>query len=316
MTLDDLDRAVLHALHIDGRAQFNHVAKVLGTSQQTVARRYRKLRESGALRVVGMIDARRAGQVEWFLRLSCAPDTAVQVARALAGRPDTTWVQLTSGGTEISCVIRADNAPEALLLQQLPRTPKVLSVSAHCLLRSFVGGPVGWHGRAGALTADQIAALTPSFDTEEAEEPEVDERLAALLREDGRASFTDLAAATGWSEPTVRRRVNQLRASGLLYFDVDVDPAVLGFSAQAILWMSVRPKHLVTAAQALARQPEVALAAITTGPADLLAKVVCRDIDALYAYLTERVATIEGIERMETAPVIHTLKRAALTGAT
>lgn len=303
---------MLHALHVDGRAQFNHVAKVLGTSQQTVARRYRKLRESGALRVVGMIDARRAGQVEWFLRLSCAPDTAVRVARALAGRPDTTWVQLTSGGTEISCVIRADNAPEALLLQQLPRTPKVLSVSAHCLLRSFVGGPVGWHGRAGVLTADQIAQLTPAFEeAEAAEEPEVDERLAALLREDGRASFTDLAAATGWSEPTVRRRVNQLRASGLLYFDVDVDPAVLGFSAQAILWMSVRPKHLVAAAQALARQPEVALAAITTGPADLLAKVVCRDIDALCAYLTERVATIEGIERMETAPVIHTLKRAS-----
>ncbi|HEX8868129.1 MAG TPA: Lrp/AsnC ligand binding domain-containing protein, partial [Lentzea sp.] len=63
-------------------------------------------------------------------------------------------------------------------------------------------------------------------------------------------------------------------------------------------------------AEALARQPEVALAAITTGPANVLAKVVCRDIDALYTYLTERVATIDGIERMETAPVIHTVKRA------
>ncbi|MET9628981.1 Lrp/AsnC family transcriptional regulator [Lentzea sp. NPDC006480] len=308
MSLDDLDRAVLHALHIDGRVQFNHVAAVLGTSPQTVARRYRKLKETGALRVVGMIDARKAGQVEWFLRLGCTPDAALQVARALAKRPDTSWVQLTSGGTEISCVIRAANAPEALLLQQLPKTPKVVSVSAHCLLRSFVGGPVGWAGRADVLTAAQTAELTPAF---EHPEPEVDERLTTALHQDGRATFADLAKATGWSEPTVRRRVNGLRAAGVLYFDVDVDSHALGFTAMAVLWMSVQPKRLVKVAEALAQQPEVALAAITTGPANVLAKVVCRDIDALYEYLTERVATIDGIERMETAPVIHTVKRAA-----
>lgn len=308
MPLDDLDRAVLHALHIDGRVQFNHVAEVLGTSPQTVARRYRKLRESGALRVVGMIDARKVGMVEWFLRLSCTPDAALKVAQALAQRPDTSWVQLTSGGTEISCVVRAANAPEALLLQQLPKTPKVVSVSAHCLLRSFVGGPVGWGGRADVLTAAQIDQLTPSLDDHTGSE--VDERLVAALHQDGRATFADLATATGWSEPTVRRRVNELRAAGILYFDVDVDPVALGFTAMAVLWMSVRPNQLVKVAEALARQPEVALAAITTGPANVLAKVVCRDIDALYAYLTERVATIDGIERMETAPVIHTVKRA------
>ncbi|WP_210408074.1 hypothetical protein [Allokutzneria sp. NRRL B-24872] len=36
-----------------------------------------------------------------------------------------------------------------------------------------------------------------------------------------------------------------------------------------------------------------------------------RDIDALCAYLTERVASIEAIEHLETAPVIRTVKRAA-----
>ncbi|AXB41638.1 Lrp/AsnC family transcriptional regulator [Amycolatopsis albispora] len=314
MTFDELDRAVLHALHVDGRAPFNQIAAVLGTSQQTVARRYRRLRSDGVLRVVGMTDARRLGQVEWFLRLHCTPDSALPVARALARRADTSWVQLTSGGTEISCVIRAPggNAPEALLLQQLPKTPRVVSVSAHCLLRSFVGGPVGWHGRAGVLTGEQIARLRPDFGPAVSEvDITGDDRLLAALRRDGRATFAELAAATGLSEPTVRRRVNQLRASGILYLDIDLDAAVLGFHAQAILWLSVRPAHLVAAAEALARQPEVALAAITTGPANLLAKVVCRDVDALYACLTERVGTIEAIDRLETAPVIRTLKRAA-----
>ncbi|MEV8443499.1 AsnC family transcriptional regulator [Actinosynnema sp. NPDC051121] len=317
MTFDDLDRAVVHALHVDGRAPFNQVASVLGTSQQTVARRYRKLRSGGVLRVVGMTDARRLGQVEWFLRLRCTPDAALAVARALARRPDTSWVQLTSGGTEIACVVRSpgDNAPEALLLRQLPRTSSVVSVSAHCLLRSFVGGPVGWHGRARVLTDDQVARLTPSLGPGSSEvDISGDGRLLTAMQQDGRATFAELAAAIGSSEPTVRRRVNQLRGSGVLYLDIDLDPTVLGFHAQAILWLSVRPSHLVTAARALARQPEVALAAITTGPTNLLAKVVCRDVEALYTYLTERVATIEAIEHLETAPVIRTLKRAATTG--
>jgi DNA-binding transcriptional regulator YhcF (GntR family) len=42
--LDDLDRALIHALHIDGRAPFHRMAAALGVSPQTVARRYRRLR--------------------------------------------------------------------------------------------------------------------------------------------------------------------------------------------------------------------------------------------------------------------------------
>lgn len=311
-SLDDLDRALIHALQIDGRAPFSRLAAVLGTSQQTVARRYRKLRAHDLLRVVGMTDARRLGQVEWFIRLRCTPDAAVPVAESLARRADTSWVRLTSGGTEIVCVTRAANAPEALLLRQLPKTPRVVSVSAHCLLRSYVGGPVGWHGHTGALTPEQIAALTP-----ESEPPTStvdisdDDHLLALLHQDGRMPYANLAAATGMPEPTVRRRVGQLRRSGVLYFDLDLAPAVLGFHAQALLWLSVRPARLVEVAQALATHPEVAMVAATTGPSNLLANAVCRDVDALYTYLTTRVATIDAISHLETAPVISTVKRAA-----
>jgi DNA-binding Lrp family transcriptional regulator len=38
-----------------------------------------------------------------------------------------------------------------------------------------------------------------------------DEKLLTAMQQDGRVTFAKLAAATGMSEPTVRRRVNQLR---------------------------------------------------------------------------------------------------------
>ena len=43
-SLDDLDRRLLHALHLDGRVSFRTLAAVLGVSDQTVSRRYSALR--------------------------------------------------------------------------------------------------------------------------------------------------------------------------------------------------------------------------------------------------------------------------------
>ncbi|MEN3535094.1 hypothetical protein AAH991_08290 [Microbispora sp. ZYX-F-249] len=37
--------------------------------------------------------------------------------------------------------------------------------------------------------------------------------------------------------------------------------------------------------------------------------MTCRDTAALYLYLTERVAPLDGVREVETAPVIRTVKR-------
>jgi DNA-binding Lrp family transcriptional regulator len=57
--LDDLDRGLIHALHLDGRAPFSRIAAVLDVSAQTIARRYARLRTE-ASRVVGLNRTRRA----------------------------------------------------------------------------------------------------------------------------------------------------------------------------------------------------------------------------------------------------------------
>ena len=59
--LDRLDRQLLHALQFDGRASFRVLAELLGASEQTIARRYRRLREAGVVRVV-VLSAPAGGQ--------------------------------------------------------------------------------------------------------------------------------------------------------------------------------------------------------------------------------------------------------------
>lgn len=312
-TLDDVDLQVLHALQTDGRASFARIAEVLGVADQTVARRYRRLRAAGVVRVVGQTDPWRIGETRWYVRIRCTPDAAATVAEALARRPDTFWVHLMSGGTEVNCVVqpRTPHDRDALLLQKLPRTPRVVGVSAHSLLHQFFGGSMEHPALVDALAADQVRALRqPEATTELVRLSEKDHQMIAVLGADGRASHAELAAATGWSETSVRRRLEHLRHTGILYFDVDLDPVRLGFTTQARIWLSVPPSALEEVGQALAQHPEVAFAAATTGPSNVVASVVCRDGQELYRYTVERLGALTAIQHAETAPVIRTVKSA------
>ncbi|WP_460352029.1 Lrp/AsnC family transcriptional regulator [Actinoallomurus acanthiterrae] len=137
-----------------------------------------------------------------------------------------------------------------------------------------------------------------------------DQELLAALRQDGRASYADLAAATGWSQATVARHIADLRARGTVFFDVEVDPAVLGATTQALLWMAVAPAHLDHVATTLAGHHELAVVAATTGPTNLLAQALCSDPADLHHYLTRRLGALAGIHTLETAPILHTVKAA------
>ncbi|MFG6193471.1 Lrp/AsnC family transcriptional regulator [Nonomuraea sp. JJY05] len=316
IALDEVDRGLLHALQVDGRASFSRIGEVLGVSDQRVARRYRRLRAGGTVRVVGAVNGRRLGFESWSIRLRCTPDAAVSIAEALARRSDTFWVHLLSGGTEISCttIQRTAKERQSLLLGRLAKTDRVLSVTAHRTLHMFVGGRVGWAGLA-ALSPEQVAAIEEGRTfARHAEGEEItlgpgDDVLLEALSRDGRAPYADLAAVTGWSESTVRRRVEQLYGAGALFFHLDVMPVLLGRRVEAQLWMSVPPAELDATGRALAGHPEVAYVGATTGPANLMANVVCRDDAAFYRYLTESLGALPAIGRIETAPIIRTVKR-------
>ena len=43
--LDQIDRQLIRALQLNPRAPFSRIADVMGVSEQTVARRYRRLRD-------------------------------------------------------------------------------------------------------------------------------------------------------------------------------------------------------------------------------------------------------------------------------
>ncbi|MYW62685.1 AsnC family transcriptional regulator [Streptomyces sp. SID8379] len=309
---DELDLRILQALEADGRAPFSRIADVIGVSDQTVARRYRRLVAEGGLRVVGLQDSEVLGYDNWMLRLRCAPEGAETIAAALARRPDTSWIGLTSGGTEIVCgtVPRTPGDHDDLLLGKLPRTPHIVEIRAHLLLHRFFGGPEGWLRKYGPLAEDQVAALRPPpVSAEPVTITPEDAPLLAVLKRDGRAGHPELQRASGRSESAVKRRLSQLLGSGALYIDVEYDTQRLGYDVAAILWITAAPRHLDAVGRALADHQEIAHAAATAGPSNLVATALARDTADLYAYVSGKLGRLEGVEHVETAPYMRRVKQ-------
>jgi DNA-binding Lrp family transcriptional regulator len=324
--MDDLERGILQALQIDPRAGFSKIAEVLSVSEQTVARRYRRLRSEGLLRIVGLVEPRSVGQSEWMVRVGCRPGGAGRLAEALARRDDVSWVTLTAGGSEIVCSVRSRTAEQRdeLLLQRLPATSQVLSMEAYAVLHRFAGGSsTDWTGYGPALRPGQVEALEagravpfPGLGPDGArpDEPVVlrpeDGPLLDELAVDGRASYAALAAAAGTTVGRVTRRLDALCRAGVLYFDLDVASGLMGFTAPAYLWLTVEPASLAAAGEQLAGHPEIAFAAAVSGSANLVASILCRDLEDLYQCVTTKISAVAGLRQLAISPVLRRTKQA------
>ncbi|MET3808191.1 DNA-binding Lrp family transcriptional regulator [Nakamurella sp. UYEF19] len=334
--VDDLDRKILQALQINGRAAFSLIGEVVGVSEQTVARRYRRLREQGVVRVVGLVDPTRLGQLDWMVRITCRPDASGALAAALARRDDVAWVSLTGAGNEIVASLRArtQDAREELLLRRLPKTEQVLDLAAAIVMHRFTGlYDNDWQAYRGGLGDQAVAALaharggqpdTVQPDARPSEPSEItsgatvpaapllpeDQPLLAALARDGRTPISVLAKASGWSQGRTRRRLDTLIDDGALYLDVDLFMPALGFPLMAMLWMTVEPQHLDAFGNALVKESAVTFAGAITGSSNISAAVALTEVDSLYRFVNRVGDLAPGLRQLEIAPVITRIKQA------
>lgn len=104
---------------------------------------------------------------------------------------------------------------------------------------------------------------------------QLDRRILALLVEDGRRTYDDVAGRVSLSAPAVKRRVDRLRRDGILKtFTAVVDHAALGATTEALIELFFAPGTLLdSVAGILHRHPEVVEAWSVTGEADAIARV-------------------------------------------
>jgi DNA-binding Lrp family transcriptional regulator len=314
-TLDETDRRIAAVLLASPRATWREVGRCLGLSERTVVRRAAPLYADGTLRATAVRNPMHLPRlIPIALRIRCRPNKIRQVASALARRTDTVWVDILSGGDEISAMFFLDgpDSRNTLLLRDLPATDAVESWTAHTLLQVF---PTAFRWTAGLLAPEEIARLTtdpPSRPAAPIAPQTIDTALIAALTENGRASYTELARHTGTTALTVRRRLDALERGWVLRLATEVDLALLGADAEALLWMTVQPGALEETARSLSAHPQVRFTGATTGPSNLVVALATADLNDLYTFLIATVGPLKQITTIDTTPLLATIKRTGL----
>ena len=138
---------------------------------------------------------------------------------------------------------------------------------------------------------------------------DIDRKVIASLREDGRASHAQLGRQLGLSEGTARRRLNKLLEDKIIRVTAVSDPERLGYHTSAFIGLQVDPSRIEAVADELAAFPEAEHVSITTGSYDIFIWVNLPSSEALASFLHHRVGLIEGVRHTETFMSLETRKR-------
>ncbi|WP_052583780.1 Lrp/AsnC family transcriptional regulator [Saccharomonospora iraqiensis] len=311
--LDELDRRIMAALQVEGRASWRRVATVLGESERTVARRGNRLLEERLVVVAALTPQYFGAYSEpTVVSVRCFPGTARVAGASLARRQDTTFSYIMTGTTD--CVAEvwcpADRLTD-LLLEELPSTPGMARIRSDTVLHYY---RTVHEWQPGILADDEAAALAadrPLPPTKLATKPPLareDRVMVDALARDGRATHAELGRLAGVSEATARRRVDALRTEGDLTFRAVVEPATLGLPVEALLWISTPPGSVDRVGEQLLASPLVRYVAAITGPHQLLVDVTLPTKAALRDMITGS-PWVEHVSAVETTLVVQSLKR-------
>ncbi|CAM03345.1 DNA-binding Lrp family transcriptional regulator [Saccharopolyspora erythraea NRRL 2338] len=138
----------------------------------------------------------------------------------------------------------------------------------------------------------------------------VDHSILRLLREDGRRTFSEMAAEVGLSVAAVKRRVDRLRDVGVITgFTVQIDHSKLGWAVEAFTELrylgTTGAGEIVQTASAL---PEVQAVFTIAGDPDALIWLRVRDVNHLQQAI-ERLRRSGKVTGTKTLMVLGTWMR-------
>jgi Lrp/AsnC family leucine-responsive transcriptional regulator len=144
---------------------------------------------------------------------------------------------------------------------------------------------------------------------------EFDRKILAILRQDGRITFTDLAEKVGLSKTPCQQRVRRLVASGVIVgFRAIVDPARIGLDHVAFAEVKLsdtREAALNEFNAAVRRIPEVEECHMIASSFDYLLKVRTADIRRYRSVLGEKISSLPHVASTSTFVAMETVRESS-----
>ncbi len=289
--LDDIDRGLIAALSNDGRASMGEIGARVGLSGDAARERLRRLQRAGIVSVIGTPDPAALGYHTVALVGVRVRGPVAPVAARIAEVPEVDFVTLTFGEFELLAEVLARD--EEHLLEILDERIRAIREVVGCSVFVYLA-VLKW--TPGGLATIQLPdGATPR----KARLDETDRALLRELQRDGRASFQDLATATGVSYANARRRTRALIDGGAVRIITTVNRVATGGAVMAAAALRVAgPVDRVI--DALRELDEIEVAVQTSGAFDVFVEVACPDRARLRSLVANEIRAIDGIAGSET----------------
>ena len=147
--LDDLDKAIIRCLQLDGRRPYAQIGRELKVPEATVRQRAERLISRGVVQVVGVTDPLAMGfQQPALIGLKVDAAKLEEIAARIAELDQVTYLVVTAGRFDLMCeVVCADNEHlMRVLTEDLARIPGIRSTETMVELR-FVKESYQWGTR-------------------------------------------------------------------------------------------------------------------------------------------------------------------------
>ncbi len=144
----------------------------------------------------------------------------------------------------------------------------------------------------------------------------IDKRILNLLQEDGKRRIRNIAETLGMSNTPVFDRIKRLEREGYIKGYIAVlDSALLGYGMVAFCSVTLERHHrtfiiqFVTEIQEL---PEVLECYHIAGSFDYLLKIVVKDMDAYQHFISDKLASLANIGRVQSSFVMTQVKHSRI----
>jgi Lrp/AsnC family transcriptional regulator, leucine-responsive regulatory protein len=144
----------------------------------------------------------------------------------------------------------------------------------------------------------------------------IDLKILKILQENSKITNLDLSKKIGLSPAPTLERVKKLEQSDIIQsYHANVNPVQMGLNVKTFVLVTLAWKQedaLNRFLKKIEKIDEVTECYIITGEADLLIKVICKDIPSYEQLLFKTLSQIEEIERLKTLMTLSTAKDAKI----
>jgi Lrp/AsnC family transcriptional regulator, regulator for asnA, asnC and gidA len=139
---------------------------------------------------------------------------------------------------------------------------------------------------------------------------DLDRKIVVLLQDDGKRSNREIARILNTNEASVRRRVKRLLDEEIIDIIAVANPLKTGFDSIVLFQMQIEALKLESISEELLKLPELRFIAFITGRYDVIAEAWFKNNNEVTEFITNKLSSIEGILRIETAPILKMIKYA------